>query len=43
MFAELFAILFFVGIQLKFWLFIDDILKAIVLLVARLNEIQALD
>ncbi|CAD8084216.1 unnamed protein product [Paramecium sonneborni] len=43
MLMELFSILFFVGFQLRFWLFLDHITKSILFLVSRLNENQSLD
>ncbi|CAD8192060.1 unnamed protein product [Paramecium octaurelia] len=42
MLLELFSILFFVGFQLRYWLFLDHITKSIIFLVSRLNETQAL-
>ncbi|CAD8187956.1 unnamed protein product [Paramecium octaurelia] len=43
MLAEMCVILFFIGIQLKIWLFVDQITKHILFLISRLNEIQAFD
>ncbi|CAD8096305.1 unnamed protein product [Paramecium primaurelia] len=43
MLAEMCVILFLVGIQLKIWLFVDQITKHILFLISRLNEIQAFD
>ncbi|CAD8106811.1 unnamed protein product [Paramecium sonneborni] len=43
MLAEMSVILLIVGIQLKIWLFIDQITKHIIFLISRLNEIQAMD
>ncbi|CAD8179923.1 unnamed protein product [Paramecium pentaurelia] len=43
MMAELFSVIFFIGLQLKYWLFIDHISKSILFLVSRLNENQSID
>ncbi|CAD8192004.1 unnamed protein product [Paramecium octaurelia] len=43
MMAELFSVIFFIGLQLKYWLFIDHITKSILFLVSRLNENQSTD
>ncbi|CAD8127158.1 unnamed protein product [Paramecium sonneborni] len=43
MFFEMFSIFLIIGIQLRYWLFIDHIIKSILFLVSRLNENQALD
>ncbi|CAD8100797.1 unnamed protein product [Paramecium primaurelia] len=43
MFGEMFSIFLIIGIQLKYWLFIDHIVKSILFLISRLNENQALD
>ncbi|CAD8084274.1 unnamed protein product [Paramecium sonneborni] len=43
MMAQLFSVIFFIGVQLKYWLFIDHITKSILFLVSRLNENQSID
>ncbi|CAK66492.1 unnamed protein product (macronuclear) [Paramecium tetraurelia] len=43
MIGELLSIFVIIGLQLKYWLFIDHIVKSILFLISRLNENQAFD
>ncbi|CAD8196985.1 unnamed protein product [Paramecium pentaurelia] len=43
MMAQLFCVMFVIGLQLKYWLFIDHITKSILFLVSRINENQSID
>ncbi|CAK68012.1 unnamed protein product (macronuclear) [Paramecium tetraurelia] len=43
MMVQLFSVMLFIGLQLKYWLFIDHITKSILFLVSRINENQSID